>query len=142
MKIEKAGPIDYPQIMEVWESSVKATHDFLKPEDFLWYKNVIPTDYLPNLDLYVLRSDSKVLGVMGVSGEDLEMLFISGTSRGKGYGKALLEYAVRELNVKKLDVNEQNAQALGFYEKFGFKIVGRSEKDGMGKDYPILHLSL
>ncbi len=36
--IEKADFNDYGQIMEVWESSVKATHDFLKQEDFEFYR--------------------------------------------------------------------------------------------------------
>ncbi len=140
--IEGAGPDDYPEIMEVWESAVKATHDFLKPEDFELFRKIIPTDYLPNVDLYVLRQEEKIVGFMGISGENLEMLFISESSRGNGFGKTLLTYAVQNMSVKKLDVNEQNKQALGFYEKFGFKIIDRSEKDSMGKDYPILHLSL
>ncbi|MDR2917547.1 MAG: GNAT family N-acetyltransferase [Tannerella sp.] len=140
--IENAGPDDYPEIMDVWESAVRATHDFLKPEDFELFKRIIPTDFLPNVDLYVLRQGEKIVGFMGISGENLEMLFISESSRGKGFGKILLTYAVQKVSVKKLDVNEQNKQALGFYEKFGFRIVARSEKDSMGKDYPILHLSL
>ena len=79
---------------------------------------------------------------MGISGDNLEMLFVSESSRGKGYGKNLLLYALGELNVKKVDVNIQNIQAVGFYERFGFKVIGRSKKDSMGKNYPILHLSI
>lgn len=44
--------------------------------------------------------------------------------------------------ITKVDVNEQNPQAIGFYEKMGFKPIGRSEKDGSGKPYPIIHMSL
>ncbi|MGY0625916.1 MAG: GNAT family N-acetyltransferase, partial [Paraglaciecola chathamensis] len=42
----------------------------------------------------------------------------------------------------KVDVNEQNPKALGFYQRIGFKVVGRSELDGQGKPYPLLHLAL
>lgn len=38
------------------------------------------------------------------------------------------------------DVNEQNEQAIGFYIYKGFSVAGRSELDGTGKPYPILHL--
>lgn len=140
-EIQKAEKADYIQLITVWESSVKATHHFLKTEDFEFYKKVIP-DYFPNIDLYIIRSGKTINAFMGISGDTLEMLFIAAESRGKGYGKRLLLYALDNLKVKNVDVNEQNIQALGFYEKFGFKVIGRSEKDSMRKDYPILHLSI
>lgn len=45
-------------------------------------------------------------------------------------------------NAIKVDVNEQNNHALGFYEHIGFKVVGRSPLDGQGEPYPILHMAL
>ena len=140
IEIEKALPENYHGIMAVWESSVKATHDFLKPEDFEFYKSVGP-DLLKNMDLYVLRSEKEISAFMGILGKNLEMLFVSAESRGKGYGKYLLQYAINKFGIRNVDVNEQNKQAIGFYEKFGFKIIGRSEKDSMDKNYPILHMS-
>lgn len=140
-EIKKGEKNDYSQLMAVWESSAKATHHFLKPEDFKFYKKRIP-DYFSNVDLYVIRSEETINAFMGVSGDNIEMLFVSADSRGKGYGRSLLMYALDYLKVKKVGVNEQNTQAVGFYERFGFKVIDRSEKDSMGKDYPILHLSL
>ena len=60
----------------------------------------------------------------------------------EGYGRRLLEYATRRKQMNKVDVNEQNDKALGFYLRMGFRIIGRDETDGMGKPYPILHLQL
>ena len=142
LKIEKGNPSDYSEIMVIWESSVKATHNFLNNDDFVFYKNLIPIEYLQKVDLYILLSNKKTVGFIGIHEENLEMLFIAGDQRNKGYGKILLNYAVKKLNIKKVDVNEQNIQAIGFYKKFGFKIIGYSEKDSMNKNYPILHLSL
>lgn len=139
MKIRKANQNDYKAIMQIWESAVKATHDFLTDEDFLFFKEKIPTDYLPAVELYIL-TDNEIKGFLGTSGDMLEMLFIDADSRGKGYGKTLLLYALDHLHITKVDVNEQNQQAVGFYEKMGFRQAGRDEKDAMGKDYPILHL--
>ncbi len=39
-----------------------------------------------------------------------------------------------------VDVNEQNTQALDFYLRRGFHVVGRSPLDGQGRPYPLLHL--
>jgi putative acetyltransferase len=70
------------------------------------------------------------------------MLFIHPEHRGKSIGKFLLDYAVNHLNITKVDVNEQNEQAVGFYKHCGFEIIGRSKLDALGKPYPILHMEL
>jgi putative acetyltransferase len=41
-----------------------------------------------------------------------------------------------------VDVNEQNPQAIGFYEHIGFKKVARSPLDEQGKPYPLFHFAL
>ena len=140
-EIRQANKGDYNQIMAIWESAVRATHDFLKQEDFDFYKRMIPS-FFSQVDLYILVAEKDIVAFMGVSGDNLEMLFVSDEYRRLGYGKQLLKYAISTLRIKRVDVNEQNKQAIGFYEKFGFKVVSRSEKDSMGKDYPILHMSL
>jgi len=45
----------------------------------------------------------------------------------------LNEFAVKQLHTCKVDVNEQNEQALGFYKKLGYRVVGRTEVDSLGK---------
>lgn len=141
-QIRLAEAEDYPKIMEIWESAVTATHDFLTEEDFNYFKEAIPKDYLPQLDVYLISEDDEAKGFASVAGDTLEMLFIHNDARGKGYGKKLYEWMKETTGLTKVDVNEQNPQAIGFYEKMGFKRVGRSEKDGSGKNYPLIHMSL
>ncbi|ASK32114.1 GNAT family N-acetyltransferase [Chryseobacterium sp. T16E-39] len=141
-QIIKATSEDYPRIMEIWASSVKATHDFLAEEDFNYFQQVIPRDYLPHLDVYLITDNNNAKGFASVAEDTLEMLFIHDDFRGQGYGKKLYQFMKDQIGFTKLDVNEQNPQAVGFYEKMGFKKVGRSEKDSSGKDYPIIHMSI
>ena len=141
-QIRLATEKDYPRIMEIWESAVKATHDFLSEEDFTHFKKVIPRDYLPNLDVYLISKNEKTQGFASVAEGNLEMLFIHNDVRGKGLGKKLYEFMKDKTGLTKVDVNEQNPQAIGFYEKLGFKQIRRSEKDASGKNYPIIHMSL
>lgn len=134
---------EYQEVIDVWEASVRATHDFLLEEDIAYFKPLILEHYLDAVQLKAWRDENnKILGFSGVADGNLEMLFIHPDSRGKGIGKALLEYSITNLNVTKVDVNEQNEQAVGFYLKQGFTQIGRSEKDPTGKPYPILHLQL
>jgi putative acetyltransferase len=49
--------------------------------------------------------------------------------RGGGAGRRLLEHAIG-FSGNMAGLNEQNGQALGFYRRMGFEVVGRSERDG------------
>lgn len=140
--IIKADNIHYSLIIEIWELSVRATHHFL-PEDYLQtIKKMLP-DILPQVDTFIYK-DKKVhiKGFLGVADQKIEMLFIHPGSRGEGIGEALTEFAIHELNASTVDVNEQNAQAIGFYKHLGFVETGRSETDGMGKPFPLIHMKL
>lgn len=139
--IRKINEEEYPRLLEIWISAVENTHDFLKSEDFEFYKENLPT-YFQYVDLVgYYTTDNILVGFAGVADHNLEMLFIHNDYRGKGIGKELLNYAIKNLEVSKVDVNEQNKQAVDFYLYLGFKVINRSEKDGEGKEYPILHLS-
>ena len=131
----------YPLLIDVWAKSVKATHSFLLPEDFEYYKRQMPT-YLSAVKLCVEpASDGGVAGFMGLSDDTIEMLFVSPNHFRKGIGRRLVEFALSK-GIRKVDVNEQNTEALHFYEAMGFEVVGRDETDSQGKQYPILHLKL
>jgi putative acetyltransferase len=135
---------EYSTLLEIWECSVRATHHFLEKKDIEIFKKIIQEkDVFNHVNLTCVRGiNNNILGFMGVSNDSLEMLFIDAPSIGKGIGKMLLLHAINDLNITKIDVNEQNKQALKFYEHFGFKVTSRSELDGTGKPYPILHMQL
>lgn len=139
--IKKIKETDYPRLIEIWESAVLNTHDFLKEEDFLYYKKQLPV-YFQYVTLVGFEQEGILAGFMGIAEENLEMLFVDNEYRGTGIGKKLIAHATANLHVTKVDVNEQNTQAVGFYKYMGFNIVRRSELDGEGKEYPILHMQL
>ena len=139
--IRKVKATDYPRLMEIWESAVSSTHDFLEEEDFLYYKEQLPV-YFQHVTLFGFEQEGILIGFMGIAEGNLEMLFIDNKYRGAGIGKKLITYAIDNLQVTKVDVNEQNVQAVGFYEYMGFNIYKRSNLDGEGKEYLILHMQL
>jgi putative acetyltransferase len=60
---------------------------------------------------------------------------------GKGIGSCLINHIVKIKGSRlQVDVNEQNHGACKFYKRFGFVRMGRSELDGSGKPFPLLHL--
>lgn len=138
-KVEKEA---YPRLIEIWESAVRSTHDFLKPADFAFYKSQMPL-YLGGVDLRGFESDEGVLmGFLGCVDRRLDMLFIHEEARGKGIGRQLISYAIETLHIDEVDVNEENSQAVDFYKHVGFEVVARSDFDGEGRAYPILTMKL
>lgn len=61
----------------VWNSSVRATHDFLMGEDILQIERYVPTALKGVPDLVVARGSlGEPIGFMGVNDCTLEMLFV------------------------------------------------------------------
>lgn len=143
MQLVSVSRNDYPQLIQIWEASVRATHDFLSEADILALKPLILEQYFDAVRLTAARSDAgELLGFSGVAEGNLEMLFIAPEQRRLGVGSALCRHAIAQQGVTKVDVNEQNLQAIGFYLRMGFAQVGRSELDGQGNPFPLLHLAL
>jgi putative acetyltransferase len=115
MKIELLGKADYKDVMIVWEKSVKATHFFIKEKDFEPIKSTLYRN-LPNIKIFGIKKAGKILDFMGVSDNGIESLFIDPEYFGKGLGKNLIIYAIKDLNLKKDSVNEQNQKAFSFYK--------------------------
>lgn len=125
----------------IWESSVRATHDFLDEESIQNFKKSLPQIIKNVPTLIVCLNDEKhPVAFMGLTDQEIDMLFVSDTYRGKGIGKNLILYAINNFNANKLTVNEQNPQAVGFYQHMGFEIYDRTEKDGSGNPYPTLYM--
>lgn len=142
-QVEEIKESEYQEVVDVWELSVRGTHHFLKEEDIAYFKPLILNTYLDAVELRCVKNkNGEIIGFSGVAETNLEMLFIHPDERGNGIGKQLLVYAINGQGVTKVDVNEDNEQALGFYERFGFKAYSRSALDGTGKPYPILHMQL
>ena len=133
---------DFAELTDVWEASVRATHDFLPDSYIQLLRGLVKDQYLDAVMLICCKDpvSKRITGFAGVAAGKVEMLFVHPDYRGQGIGKCLLMFAINELNAERLDVNEQNLQAVGFYLKQGFVAVGRCEKDGMGQPYPLLHL--
>ena len=135
------GVDEYPRLVGIWRSAVNATHDFLAEDDRAEIEARLAAEYFPHVRLVVAEINGNPVGFAGTSADKLEMLFVDAVQRGRGVGSGLLSHVVDEHGVQCVDVNEQNAQAIGFYSRSGFVVVGRSEVDDAGRPYPLLHMS-
>jgi putative acetyltransferase len=147
MKVDQMKIIPYAeqyrsQVISVWERSARATHHFVAAADFEYYKQVVDKIDFFSFSVYCLLDRDKVTGILGVEEFKIEMLFIDADFIGQGLGTMLMLFALGELKADKVDVNEQNTNAVNFYMKFGFIKDNRTEKDSEGKNYPVLEMKL
>ncbi len=130
-------------LVTVWESSVRATHLFLSDAEIQQIKTYVPQALTGVAHLLVAETESgEPVAFMGVETNRLEMLFLAPETRGQGLGKQLLQYGIETYGVREVTVNEQNPQAVGFYQHLGFETYKRTDLDEEGNPYPLLYMQL
>ncbi|RXK14605.1 GNAT family N-acetyltransferase [Halarcobacter mediterraneus] len=143
MNIQKVTKENYQELINVWEASVRATHKFLSEGKIAELKLLILEQYFDAVDLRCFKdSNDKILAFIGVADSKIEMLFVDPDYIGQKIGRKLTKYAIENLGASKVDVNEQNPNAIGFYQRMGFVQSGRSVLDGEGNPFPLIHMKL
>lgn len=141
ISIRDSRPDDGERVVEIWRDAVDATHDFLTSEDRVALDELI-CGFLPQADLSLaVDEQDRPLAFMLVDDGHMEALFVDPACRGTGIGAQLVRFALGQNPRLTTDVNEQNGQAVGFYERMGFERTGRSDLDGQGRPYPLIHLA-
>lgn len=128
--ITQYNPTYAEQTVEMWRESKeraisqKEIHSFENHLNFL--NNLLPKQYQIDLALF----DDKVVGMIAYNEREISNLYIHIDYQGMGIGQALLDKVKEQsrgrLTLYTFEVNE-NAQR--FYEKKGFKIIGRGHEN-------------
>ena len=142
MRIRRGDADDVPRALEIWRAAVDATHGFLTPEDRAEIDVMVAEEFLPNAELWLATNgDDYPIGFLVMDGDMIDALFVDPSFHRQGFGTRLLEHALNLSPDATVDASEQATNALPFYLSRGFRIVGRSETDGQGRPYPLIHLA-
>ena len=138
----RAQPDESDRLFDIWWRSASATHTVLSLEDLQTLAPAVRQLDLASLDTWVLcEGAGGPVAFLVLAGAHIEALFVIPEWIGRGAGTALLRHAHSLHERLSVDVNEQNIAAVSFYRARGFVIRGRSETDGEGRPFPLLHLS-
>lgn len=129
------------ELTALWRQSVSQTHTFLTNKDIDEIENYVPQALKEVEHLVVAQNNGDYLGFMGIEKHRLEMLFLAPQYIGKGVGRKLIEYGIEQYQINEVTVNEQNPNAIGFYEHLGFKTYKRTEFDEQGRPFPLLYMN-
>jgi putative acetyltransferase len=142
MKIRRGTQGDVPRALEIWRAAVDATHGFLSAADRAEIDVMVAEEFLPNAELILAVDGGDFpIGFLVMDGDMIDALFVDPAHHGQGYGSLLLDHALKLAPDATVDASEQATNALPFYLSRGFKVSGRSETDGQGRPYPLIHLS-
>ena len=129
-------------MVSLWEKSVKASHDFLSEVDI---KNLVPVVKIAIKEIenfIILYHGDIPVGFIGIEQRKIEMLFVSPEYFGCGFGKELVDIAIKDYGCIFVDVNEQNPKARDFYYRMGFRQYERTDIDEQGNPFPIIKMKL
>lgn len=106
------------------EIDQKSGKDFAKAMGIFRFLSLMPL---------FIRMEKMMPAVTGTTGGYLHTLCIDSEQRGKGLGGQTIQQIAEELGPLHLHVNGDNAKAIAFYEKNGFKKAARGQMIHKGR---------
>ena len=131
--IRKLRKADINKVADIWlDTNIKA-HYFIPAQ--YWKRNFdLVKELLLQATVYVYEDKQEIQGVVGLSDEYIEGIFVSAEMQSQGIGKILLNYVKGKRNNLLLNVYQKNTRAISFYQREGFEIHGIDEATGE-RDY-------
>ena len=98
---------------------------------------------------YVISKNDRDIGwiMYTICGDicDLDIVVLLPQERNKGYGKEVFADLIAknpQVTTIKLDVQQRNKSAVGFYKKLGFKVIGEENQPVNGECVPYFNMIL
>lgn len=135
MMIRKLQDADIDRVADIWLDANLRAHSFISPQ---YWKGNFETvkKMLPQAEVYVYENDREIWGFIGLNGEYIEGIFVSGEMQSRGIGKRLLDFVKTKKTELHLNVYQKNMRAIRFYQREGFKILREGMDEATGeKDY-------
>jgi len=150
MTIEKAHTNDHKILTEITKKS-KAFWGYSEQQMAQWNEALtITKEYIESNFIYKLVQENKVIGYYSyinteISIIKLDNLFVISDYIGKGFGNHLMQDFLNRIkehqDIKKI-LLDADPNAVKFYQKYGFTIIGYLETSIKNRFLPIMELKL
>ena len=129
--IRKFETRDLDTVMQICLHGNLDTHAFIAASFWTEHFEMV-RDMLPQAELYVHEDENtrQIDGVIGLTENHIEGIFVAKAARSKGIGRALLDYAKSRKPRLDLSVYQKNERALAFYRHEQFVV----QSEGIDED--------
>ena len=136
--IRELQKADINKVADIWLDTNLQAHYFIPAQ--YWKSNFDSVkELLPQAEVYVYENSQKIQGFIGLNGEYIEGIFVSGEIQSQGIGKLLLNFVKDRRSKLSLNVYQKNTQAIHFYQREGFTIQREGLDEATGeKDYVMI----
>ena len=136
--IRELQKADINKVADIWLDTNLQAHCFIPAQ--YWKSNFESVkELLPQVEVYVYENGQKIQGFIGLNGEYIEGIFVSGEIQSQGIGKLLLNFVKDRRSKLSLNVYQKNTQAIHFYQREGFTIQREGLDEATGeKDYVMI----
>ena len=136
--IRELQKADINKVADIWLDTNLQAHHFIPAQ--YWKSNFESVkELLPQVEVYVYENGQKIQGFIGLNGEYIEGIFVSGEIQSQGIGKLLLNFVKDRRSKLSLNVYQKNTQAIHFYQREGFTIQREGLDEATGeKDYVMI----
>lgn len=88
--------------------------------------------------IWVYESEGIIKGLIRIVEKEVVELYVEHFFQGQGIGAELIEFAIKEHDVKSMWVLEKNVNAIRFYEAHGFHITEKKEFEEGTTEYKVM----
>lgn len=89
-------------------------------------------------NIWVYESEDIVKGLIRIEEKEVVELYVEHFFQGQGIGAELIEFAIKEHDVRSLWVLEKNTNAIRFYESHGFHVTDNKILEEGTPEYKLL----
>lgn len=134
LNIRKATQKDLSRIAEIYVFNNRMNYwPIFKDDEFSFGELQVVTmvdnyfgkdKILKNILVY---DDGLIKGFIQMNRTEICKIYVDTFFQGKGIGKELIEYAIKEYDANDLWALEKNEKAISFYKKHGFNLTGEKK---------------
>ncbi len=130
--IRRMEPADTERVSEIWLEANREAHGFI-PASY-WEENFqMVKEMLPLAEVYVWEDTGGIQGFVGLNGDYIEGIFVSGSRRSAGIGRQLVDHCKEIRSSLRLKVYEKNRRVAAFYLREGFQITAEGVDEDTGE---------